>query len=873
MPTRELFPTVIFDAAPESLLERGTDQCTTKESINDKSMSKSDDYHSSSSNNLQSNGEVSSLSKSDCDLTQNHDEAHVDRKRKVSLENSENVASTTSISPPSSKSKKIKTTSAQSSSSSTPPTISPNPSKRPKSKSRTGSASSKGQRSIGSFFAKVKPGSNASSTSSSKKVSKVSNLRHSKARSSPSKKSTTSPAKKSNKKENDNTPPNQSKSSSMSMLEQLPVTKTPKKNSAKNKTKKVEATSITSIPELRKSQDNGKRDAIMAIVLGETDSSEDQGPISNSNTSKRKKAIYLPDIITSDLDYKNLKVNEATVTTDEKHKVKISSGKKGKVTRDPLKPKSARSSYVYYSQAVRPTAKTDNPEMKVNEISKLIAQDFKELSNDEKQVYEKMAAEDKLRYQGEMVNYEATQNTLGMESSDVEANAQQNQKDQSSEKEEDRNEEDDSIEKEEVNQEENPSIPVTNKDKVITHVEALSKNQNIICATEKYDENLHEEVAEIDDDITLGSNDDNDSQDCNADKETEEDTSFINSHEEFSSEMVNEDTNREFSLEKVRGTQQLNKQPKQIAINTLQPRKKVKVNQLQARKKVKVNTKSTNLIAKDTSDEPQIHALQQKCIKEASVTVNQLVPRKKKTKQHGESPSQKVDTSGKVRRDPLKPKSARSSYVYYSQAVRPTAKTNNPEMKVNEISKLIAQDFKELSNDEKQVYEKMAAEDKLRYQGEMVNYEAKQKAPDSKQEEVRQQEIPSSYVTKKDKVMITIGNQSNDKDCANVEAASNNQHTISATDKCRENGHSVTIDNLTEEEKENLSKYTKMRSQYLDKAKQFVKDAINGAIEEEDFQADYSNDHDVSQMIVGDTVIDEFKDEWMEQIAPIIQGR
>jgi len=85
---------------------------------------------------------------------------------------------------------------------------------------------------------------------------------------------------------------------------------------------------------------------------------------------------------------------------------KISKGKgKGK-EKDPNAPKRGTTAFFFFMKDARAAAKEENPDLKVTELTKLLAEKFKALSEGEKAKYEKKAKNDKERYQKEMVSYE-----------------------------------------------------------------------------------------------------------------------------------------------------------------------------------------------------------------------------------------------------------------------------------------------------------------------------------------------------------------------------------------------------------------------------------------------------------------------------------
>lgn len=90
---------------------------------------------------------------------------------------------------------------------------------------------------------------------------------------------------------------------------------------------------------------------------------------------------------------------------------KASTKSDAKVTRKPRKtaddkgPKRSNTAYIYFSNDKRGEIKKENPDADFAEISKLIAKEWKTLSPKDKTPYQKMADEDKLRYQKELVEW------------------------------------------------------------------------------------------------------------------------------------------------------------------------------------------------------------------------------------------------------------------------------------------------------------------------------------------------------------------------------------------------------------------------------------------------------------------------------------
>jgi len=71
------------------------------------------------------------------------------------------------------------------------------------------------------------------------------------------------------------------------------------------------------------------------------------------------------------------------------------------------------------------------------------------------------------------------------------------------------------------------------------------------------------------------------------------------------------------------------------------------------------------------------------------------------------------------------PKKALSSYIYYSNALRPDILRENPQLKITEISKIIGEKWKQITPEEKQKFDQMATQDKQRSLREREVYVSK----------------------------------------------------------------------------------------------------------------------------------------------------
>jgi len=76
----------------------------------------------------------------------------------------------------------------------------------------------------------------------------------------------------------------------------------------------------------------------------------------------------------------------------------------------------------------------------------------------------------------------------------------------------------------------------------------------------------------------------------------------------------------------------------------------------------------------------------------------------------------------KKKKDPNAPKRNQTAFFIYSNMHRATVKETNPEAGFGDIAKIISKLFKALSEKEREKYDKLAVEDKARYQRQMAAY-------------------------------------------------------------------------------------------------------------------------------------------------------
>jgi len=83
--------------------------------------------------------------------------------------------------------------------------------------------------------------------------------------------------------------------------------------------------------------------------------------------------------------------------------------------------------------------------------------------------------------------------------------------------------------------------------------------------------------------------------------------------------------------------------------------------------------------------------------------------------------------SKKAKKDPNAPKRGMSSFMYFSNEMRPKLKEEDPSLSFGEMGKKLGEMFRGLSPEEKEKYEKMAKDDKARYKRELSDYNSKGK--------------------------------------------------------------------------------------------------------------------------------------------------
>lgn len=126
------------------------------------------------------------------------------------------------------------------------------------------------------------------------------------------------------------------------------------------------------------------------------------GLIEELSATASKGKIKIDDIKTA-MDDSRFQNNLTSVVTDNLPKASRSREKKLK---DPEAPKRPKPAYLFFCDEKRQQIKTDNPEMKMTEISVKLGEMWNALSDKKKEKFNKMAGEAKEEYQTAMASYE-----------------------------------------------------------------------------------------------------------------------------------------------------------------------------------------------------------------------------------------------------------------------------------------------------------------------------------------------------------------------------------------------------------------------------------------------------------------------------------
>lgn len=107
-------------------------------------------------------------------------------------------------------------------------------------------------------------------------------------------------------------------------------------------------------------------------------------------------------------------------------------------------------------------------------------------------------------------------------------------------------------------------------------------------------------------------------------------------------------------------------------------------------------------------------------------------------------------------RDPKAPKSATSAYMFFSKHHRMLLKQENSELSFGDLGKTVGAMWKAATPEEKRPFEELAAEDRVRYLGELTQYKEQQNI---EKEEQRCTVKDENTMVEKDEQILIMGNQ------------------------------------------------------------------------------------------------------------------
>ena len=120
---------------------------------------------------------------------------------------------------------------------------------------------------------------------------------------------------------------------------------------------------------------------------------------------------------------------------------------------------------------------------------------------------------------------------------------------------------------------------------------------------------------------------------------------------------------------------------------------------------------------------------------------------KKKSKKKKKKSGDDDDTTSspkKRKKDPNAPKKPQNAYMLYSNKMRNKLKEDNPDASFGDLSRMVSDNFKALSEDERQKWDKRASADKERYKTEMASYEPPDNSDDSEDDQPKSKKAKKS---------------------------------------------------------------------------------------------------------------------------------
>jgi HMG (high mobility group) box len=148
------------------------------------------------------------------------------------------------------------------------------------------------------------------------------------------------------------------------------------------------------------------------VVVHITENTELIGVFFKEVDAKKAAAKYIED---NELEYKKRikkEDQERILYSDESNECKITLLEceanppyQKKPKKDPNAPKKGKSAYMIFASEKREEIKKENPDATFGELGKLLGQAWKDITEKEKEKYNKKAEKDKKRYDEEMKNY------------------------------------------------------------------------------------------------------------------------------------------------------------------------------------------------------------------------------------------------------------------------------------------------------------------------------------------------------------------------------------------------------------------------------------------------------------------------------------
>ena len=86
----------------------------------------------------------------------------------------------------------------------------------------------------------------------------------------------------------------------------------------------------------------------------------------------------------------------------------IPKSSKNKKVKDPNAPKKATTTYFAFMSEVRSKVKEENPNLKTQELSKIMGKMWRDMDSEDKKKYEELVEKDKQRYKNEMETYSSS---------------------------------------------------------------------------------------------------------------------------------------------------------------------------------------------------------------------------------------------------------------------------------------------------------------------------------------------------------------------------------------------------------------------------------------------------------------------------------